>query len=264
MSAEFDTVAEWTAEIAVELGPDHHVPAGCRGSGSPAALDWLVDHLELVAGEALLDCGAGVGGPAAYAVQRHGVRPLLVEPEAGGCRAARTLFTHPVVRADAAALPLRDGSVDAAWALGVLCTTEAQLALLRELVRVTRAPGRIGLLVLVARDAEIGSPGHGEQPEGNHFPTVDALRELVAAAGLAVDASCDTAELDSVPREWSRRVDAVTAELAARHGDDRAWQQAEHQSDLIGQLMSDGRIAAELFSLRRRERRRGGRIGGHE
>ena len=61
MQAEFDTVAEWTAEVAVELGPVYHVPAGCRGSGSPAALDWLLDQMHLVEGDLLLDCGAGVG-----------------------------------------------------------------------------------------------------------------------------------------------------------------------------------------------------------
>ena len=248
MSAEFDTVAEWTAEVAVELGPDHHVPAGCRGSGSPAALDWLIERLDLASGETLVDCGAGVGGPAAYAAQRSEVRPLLVDPEAGACRAARTLFAHPVVRADAAALPVADGSVDAAWALGVLCTTEAQLELLRELLRVTRTPGRIGLLVLVAAEPL----GEEEVPEGNHFPTMDTFRRLVDEAGLRVDEACGTDQLGSVPGEWSRRVDAVTAELAARHGDDRAWQQAERQSDLIGELIADGRISAELFSLRRR------------
>ena len=248
MSAEFDTVAEWTADVAVELGPDHHVPAGCRGSGSPAALDWLVERLELASGETLVDCGAGVGGPAAYAAQRREVRPLLVEPEAGACRAARTLFAHPVVRADAAALPVADGSFDAAWALGVLCTTEAQLDLLRELLRVTRTAGRIGLLVLVAAEPL----GEADVPEGNHFPTMDTFHRLVDEAGLRIDEACGTDQLGSVPGEWSRRVDAVTAELAARHGDDRAWQQAEHQSDLIGELIADGRISTELFSLRRR------------
>lgn len=248
MSAEFDTVAEWTADVAVELGPDHHVPAGCRGSGSPAALDWLVERLDLASGETLLDCGAGVGGPAAYAAQHSGVRPLMVEPEAGACRAARTLFAHPVVRADAAALPVAGGSVDAAWALGVLCTTEAQLELLRELLRVTRAPGRIGLLVLVATE----TLREGDMPEGNHFPTKEAFRRLVDEAGLRVDDACGTDQLGPVPQEWSRRVDAVTAELTARHGDDRAWQQAEHQSDLIGELIADGRVSTELFSLRHR------------
>lgn len=248
MSAEFDTVAEWTADVAVELGPDHHVPAGCRGSGSPAALDWLVERLDLTSGQTLVDCGAGVGGPAAYAAQRNGVRPLLVEPEAGACRAARTLFALPVVRADAAALPVANGSVDAAWALGVLCTTEEQLELLRELLRVTRAPGRIGLLVLVA--AEPLAPA--EVPEGNHFPTMDVFRRLVDEAGLRIDDFCGTDQLGPVPEEWSRRVDSVTAELTARHGDERAWRQAEHQSDLIGELIGDGRISAELFSLRHR------------
>jgi len=248
MSAEFDTVAEWTADVAVELGPDHHVPAGCRGSGSPAALDWLVERLELASGETLVDCGAGVGGPAAYAAQRREVRPLLVEPEAGACRAARTLFAHPVVRADAAALPVADGSFDAAWALGVLCTTEAQLDLLRELLRVTRTAGRIGLLVLVAAEPL----GEAEVPEGNHFPTMDTFHRLVDEAGLRIDEACGTDQLGSVPGEWSRRVDAVTAELTARHGDERAWQQAEHQSELIGELIADGRISAELFSLRHR------------
>jgi hypothetical protein len=49
MKAEFDTVAAWTAEVALDLGPDHYLPAGCRGSGSPGALRWLLDRLELLA-----------------------------------------------------------------------------------------------------------------------------------------------------------------------------------------------------------------------
>ena len=59
--AEFDTLAEWTAEVAADLGQEFYIPAGCRGSGSPAVLDWLIDQLDLSAGELLLDCGAGVG-----------------------------------------------------------------------------------------------------------------------------------------------------------------------------------------------------------
>ena len=38
MRAEFDTVAYWTAEVAVELGPEYFIPAACRGSSSPATL----------------------------------------------------------------------------------------------------------------------------------------------------------------------------------------------------------------------------------
>ena len=45
--AEFDTLAEWTAEVAADLGQNFYIPAGCRGSGSPAVLDWLIDQLDL-------------------------------------------------------------------------------------------------------------------------------------------------------------------------------------------------------------------------
>jgi hypothetical protein len=51
MEDEFDTVAEWTAQVAADLGPDYFIPAGCRGSGQPAALDWLLDGMRPRAGE---------------------------------------------------------------------------------------------------------------------------------------------------------------------------------------------------------------------
>ena len=67
MAAEFDTVAEWTAQVAADLGRAYFVPEACRGSGQPAALDWLLAGLRPSPGDLLIDAGAGVGGPAAYA-----------------------------------------------------------------------------------------------------------------------------------------------------------------------------------------------------
>jgi SAM-dependent methyltransferase len=245
MDAEFDTVAEWTARVATELGPDYYVPAGCRGSGSPAALDWLIDELGLSANETMLDCGAGVGGPAAYAAQKAGVSPLLVEPEAGGCRAARTLFGFPTVQAVGSALPLADAAVDAAWSLGVLCTTPDQLDLLRELRRTVRAPGRIGLLVFVARE-----PVSSKQPEGNNFPTPDALTAMVEDAGLEILTWRSTADLPAAPQQWDERVDAVADALEARYGATQAWRVAERQSKQIADLLSEGAVTGELVVLR--------------
>ncbi|GFG65478.1 SAM-dependent methyltransferase [Mycobacterium kubicae] len=245
MEAEFDTVAEWTAQVAVDLGPDYYVPAGCRGSGSPAALDWLIDELGLTADETLLDSGAGVGGPAAYAAQAVGVTPLLVEPEAGACRAARTLFDYPVLQAIGSALPLADATFDAAWSLGVLCTTPDQRELLTELRRTVRPPGRVALLTFVARESV-----DAEQPEGNHFPTTDRLTELVEAAGLRVQSWRSTADLPDIPQEWTRRVDAVTDALAERHGRSQTWQLAERQSNRIGELLAQEKVTGELLVLR--------------
>jgi ubiquinone/menaquinone biosynthesis C-methylase UbiE len=245
--AEFGTVAEWTAQMALKLGPEYHVPAACRGSGSPPALDWLVDRMALADGHVLLDCGAGVGGPAAYAARARSVRPVLVDPEAGACRAARLLFDHPVVQGAGAALPMADASFDAAWALGVLCTTPDQLTLLRELRRTVRPGGPIGLLVFVAR-------GYipANQLAENHFPTPRELIELVRTSALEVEHRVSTADLTELPPLWNERAEAVTQALTERHGHTRAWQLAERQSSALGQLLDDGTLTGELLVLRRR------------
>lgn len=245
MEAEFDTVAEWTAQVASDLGPDYHVPAGCRGSGSPVALDWLIDQMDLSAGDSLFDCGAGVGGPVAYAVRSRSVAPVLAEPEAGACRAARRLFGYPVIRADASALPIADASFDAAWSLGVLCTMPDQRGLLTELRRTVRAGGPIGLLAFVIH-RDIPRDGLEE----NHFPTPEGLRRMVQDCSLRVERWLGTSELPSIPESWSRRIDAVTKELGDRHGHTRAWQLAERQSARIGELLKDGTLTGELLVLR--------------
>ncbi len=245
MEAEFDTVAEWTAQVARALGPEYYIPAGCRGSGSPAALDWLIEHMRLSSGDRLLDCGAGVGGPAAYAAHAQSVRPVLVEPEEGACRAARTLFGHPVIRGQGSALPMADASFDAAWSLGVLCTTTDQLTLLQELHRIVRPGGRVGLLAFVAHRAI-----PPDQLPDNNFPTTDRLTELLGKAALDVEQWLTTADLPAIPPAWDERVETVTNALADRHGHKRAWRLAEEQSSTIGDLLGDGTVTGELLVLR--------------
>ena len=61
MAAEFDTMAGWTLEVALDLGPDYYLPAACRGSGSPAALRWLIEALVVGPDDRMLDVGAGPG-----------------------------------------------------------------------------------------------------------------------------------------------------------------------------------------------------------
>jgi SAM-dependent methyltransferase len=246
MDAEFDTVAEWTAQVALDLGPDYYVPAGCRGSGSPPALDWLIDGMQLAPGATLLDCGAGVGGPAAYAGQSCGARPVLVEPEPGACRAATKLFGYPVVRAEGSTLPIADSSVDAAWALGVLCTTPQQQELLDELRRVVRPGGRIGLLVFVAQ-REIPS----SRSDGNHFPTPSRVLGLVERASLRLEQWLSTANLPAIPGLWTERMDAVDEALSDRYGQTEAWRLAERQSSRIGQLLDEEALTGALLVLRR-------------
>lgn len=243
MDAEFDTVAAWTAEVAVDLGRDSYLPAGCRGSGSPAALDWLLGRLRVEAGDRMLDCGAGVGGPAGYAADRTGVRPVVTDPEPGACRAARRLFGLPAAQAGAM-LPFRGGAFDVVWSLGVLCTVDEQDVLLAELRRVLRPAGRLGLLVFVAERSPVPDP-----PEGNDFPTMAALEALVIAADLRIE---EVGAMPDTPPsgEWRSRTDAVEAELKRRHGSDPAWRTAEEQSARIGELLEDGALSGRLLVAR--------------
>ena len=244
MAAEFDTVAAWTADVALALGPEHHVPAGCRGSGGPAALRWFLNHLRPEPRALFLDVGAGVGGPAAFAAKEAGVVPVLTEPQAGACRAARRMFGLPVVQAGSD-LPVRDAAVPYGWCLGVLCTVEDQPALLRELRRVLAPDARFGLLVYVAERPDVS-----DAPEGNRFPTAHALSGLLDEAGLTVVQSGHLADFAATPPLWQELVDAVEAELERRHGDDERWRTAERQAGRIGRLIGEGEVQGTMLGVR--------------
>lgn len=249
MDAEFDTVAEWTAEVALSLGPQYRIPAACRGSGHPSALDWLLAGLAPGPGDLLLDIGAGLGGPSAYASEKAGVRPLMAEPEPDACRAAARLFGVPVVRADATALPFADGVAGHAWCLGVLCTTggpDAQLTLLRELHRVLRPGGRAGLLVFLATGPRLDNP-----PAGNHFPTPAGLADLLRESGLETGDAVDPAALAPPSAAWQERTAAVEAELRRRFAGKPDLAVAEEQSGRIGELLRSGELVSRAVRLRR-------------
>ena len=246
METEFGTVAGWTEEAVRALGPEHAVPAGCRGSGSEAALRWLADALAVDAGTRVLDSGAGVGGPAGWLAAERGARPVCAEPMAAAVHASRQLFGLPSVVALSQSLPLADAVFDAAWCLGVLCTTEEKPALLAELHRVLVPGGRLGLLVFVA-DEPLPPP----LPEGNSFPSAAEVEQLLADAGFEVTGRA-VADLADSPPEWKERADAVDAEVQRRHGDDPRWAQAEEQSGRVGRLLGSGALRPQLLAAVRR------------
>jgi len=244
MADEFDTMAAWTADAVAELGQGHAIPAACRGSGSPAALEWLAARLRLRPGMRLLDCGAGVGGPAELAARRFGVAPVLAEPMIHACRASTRLFGRPVVAAGGEQLPFASGVFDAVWSLGVLCTVADQASLLAEVRRVARPAALVGLLVFLRT-----APRLPEQPEGNHFLSADELDCLLAARGLAVIERAELADFPAPEPDWQAAADRVEAVIERRHGSDPRWLTARRQEQIIGRLISDGLVAGRLLVL---------------
>lgn len=248
MVAEFDDVAGWTADAVERLGERYAIPAACRGSANPAALAWLAEACELRPGSVLLDVGAGVGGPAAWAAERFGVRPVLLEPMPAACRAAARLFGLPVVTADGGRIPLRAGSVDTAWCLGVLDTVRDKAAVLREIHRVLRPGAPLGLLVVIARNLRV------QGPEGNLFPTGHGLAGLLDATGF--DVVEQTRWPGEAPLSWTRRVERVAAAVAGRHHASPAHALAARQSESFTRLFASGQISVRLVHATRRPARR--------
>lgn len=246
MDVEFDDVARWTLDAVRRLGPDHAVAAACRGSASPAALDWLAEECGLGAGEVLLDVGGGMGGPAAHAAATWRVRPVVAEPMHGACVAAARLFPGlAVVRSAGESLPLRTASVPAVWCLGVLCTMADQAGLLAELHRVLAPGGALGLLVLVAESEELP-----EVPEGNHFPTAADLDRLLADAGFTTVARIAAADLPDTPQAWQERIERVERVIDELHADDPRQDVVQDQEAIMARLLGSGAVTTRLLVAR--------------
>ncbi|MBV9952680.1 MAG: methyltransferase domain-containing protein [Acidimicrobiia bacterium] len=244
--AEFDVEARWTVDAVSALGTDHAVPAACRGSGGPAALDWLGRQLGLDAGTRLLDVGGGLGGPAAYARSTFGASATVVEPMPRACEAAMTLFGLPAVQATVEALPFADAGCERLWCIGVLCTVDDLGPAVRSLSRITRRDGLIGLLVYVRTVAEVE-----DEPATNHFPSAEELDRHLADSGLAVRTSTTLDAMGSPPDDWDQRADAVDRWIQQAHESDDRWQEAHAAEERIGQLLEEGTVEGHLLVAQR-------------
>lgn len=241
MQDEFGTMAAWTREAVERLGPDHAIPAACRGSGRPSGLDWLLDRMEVERGARLLDVGAGLGGPAAYAREQAGILPVCLEPMRPAAGASAALFDLPSLVAEGARLPIADGSFRLAWSLGTLCTTDEKAVWLAELRRVLEDGARLGLLVVMATGESF------EVPWGNAFPSSQELTTLLTAAGFTVRDEAWTDDLAPTPERWERLEDEVQSAVREAHGADARYATVQDQERRMGHLVEAGRVRGRLL-----------------
>lgn len=114
-----------------------------RGA-SPSVLAPLEDALSGSPGRELLDVGGGTGNYA-LALQARGWDPLVVDLNPAMLARADVKGLR-TLRADAAALPLADGSADAVIMVAMLHHVPDWRAALREARRVLRARGHLALM----------------------------------------------------------------------------------------------------------------------
>jgi SAM-dependent methyltransferase len=164
--------------------------------------EMLVDRVGVAPGDRVLDVATGTGHAALAAARRHAsvtgidyVPGLLAIARRRA--AAESLFVD-FVEADAEALPYDDGTFDTVLsAIGVMFSADHQLAA-RELVRVSRAGGRIALASWTAEGfigallAAVGrhvTPPAGAKPPtrwGSEPAVADLLGDGVVDVGSSV------------------------------------------------------------------------------
>lgn len=110
----------------------------------------LIDY-RLLAGKSVLEVGCGLGAISAE-LARQSAKVTSVDITSTGVRAVTQRFrldrtSGRAVQADAERLPFADASFDFVWSWGVLHHTPDTAAAMREVVRVVKPGGEIGVML---------------------------------------------------------------------------------------------------------------------
>lgn len=189
------------ALLAATFGPDHVPSVHELGpfdqfhTGGLAATMQLGELLSPARNDAVLDVGAGLGGPARALAATYGCRVTGIDlsdafVEAAGVLTARAGLGErvEVVAGDASALPFPAATFDAAIMLHVAMNVEDRASLYAGIRRVLRDGGRFLTYDVIARGGEPSYPVPWARDRSASFLTSEAeTRSLLTAAGFAVD-----------------------------------------------------------------------------
>lgn len=145
---------------------------------------------------AVVDIGAGLGGPARFLAARFGARVTAVEPTArfrSACeeltRRAGLADSVTTLEGTATSLPLADGSMDVAWMQAVSISVADKQSMAHEIKRVLRSGGRLAFFDSTSGPA--GEPHYplpwADGPEANFLVPADELRAAFESAGFAAE-----------------------------------------------------------------------------
>lgn len=159
-------------------------------SGPPAMVDRLVAELSVGPSDLVVDVGCGVGGPARRLHRLVGCRVVGVDFLEFVLREARRRSVEEgsavgFVAGSAAALPVRDGSVDQLWSLGVVAHLDVR-AFAGEAARILR-PGGLLAVTEAFWDGRRVPRFAGSAPRPWVPLTVEVLSAEVRKRGMRVE-----------------------------------------------------------------------------
>jgi sarcosine/dimethylglycine N-methyltransferase len=210
------------ADVAISpemLAPFDHVHAhGVRQTQE------LIARLEPRVGEAILDIGSGIGGPARWIATKHGCTVTGVDLTKEYCDAARELNAASgmvdqvrIMEGSALALPLPDASYDRAYSHNVVMNIADKAGVYHEAFRVLKPGGR---LVLIHHNAGANGPLEFPMPwatiaENSFLATDEETRRDLAAAGFEILAFHDTTQASLSANAAARRKVETEGQLPA-------------------------------------------------
>ena len=171
--------------------------------GGRAATETFLGQLDLTTDDHVLDVGCGLGGASRFAAQQYGCRVTGIDLTDEYVRTGEEmckwvgLEDHITLeRGDATATPYPDGAFDKSYMMHVGMNIADKQSLARELYRVLRPGGRLGIYdVMRVGDGALRFPvPWATHPEESAVSSPDEYREALEAAGFVVISEHDRSE----------------------------------------------------------------------
>jgi SAM-dependent methyltransferase len=243
LADRFDEPSKWTADIITEfrLRGAERCAAASPSPGFPQLLESVLRTLAESPDAVWLDVGGGLGGTASWIERTVGRQVIVAEPSLGSLRAAQRLFPSlPLTAATGAHLPIRDDSVGAALAVGVVSLLDDIDAVLAEIVRLLVDGGRLAI-------ADLWSSSPRSFSEGpNHFWSMEDAIVVASRHGLRVR-HLAFADLDT--GWWSTAGLQVRREIEARFATAPAYEVWRQDIDHLDRVIASGRVTPAAMIL---------------
>ncbi|MGH2774177.1 MAG: class I SAM-dependent methyltransferase [Actinomycetota bacterium] len=238
LEIEFGRHAGWIVEAIEAHGLDA-IPAACRGAGDPTLFGVLADAMGARPGALVLDVGCGIGGPGAWLASERRCDVVGIDVMEEPVRGLKRLFPRlRTVVATSRALPFRNETFDATWAIGVIETIAHKSEALRELSRVLVPEGRLAAYTFVSTESRID-----DAPMADRFQPLETLVEDFESGGFRI-LNTEPTTLAGPPAAWRDAQNSALAHANRLHRDDPAHETVDRERQKFARLFTSGEIQA--------------------